>query len=60
MRAMLLLNDAENEGDNDDGCNYRMMLVGMMALMMLLKYYSCKGNTLIRLNLDDSVYDAYF
>ena len=51
MRAMLLLNDAENEGDNDDGCNYRMMLVGMMALMMLLKYYSCKGNTLIRLNL---------
>ena len=48
------------EGDNDDGCNYRVMQVGMMALMMMLKYYNCKGNTLIRLNLDDSMYDAYF
>ena len=42
------------KGDNDDGCNYRVMLDGMMALMMLLNYYSCKGNTLIRLNLDGS------
>ena len=48
------------KGDNDDGCNYRVMLVGMMALMMMLKYYNCKGNTLIRLNLDDSMYEAYF